>query len=343
MFKKFYFAFLIGFVALCAVSCEADVHCCQSQGEYSRICDGSCPANTCNCGKSYCKCVGCYTDPNAPTELDKFFIYTGGHRCFLSKVHVIDGFTDEMISEIFEDNTYSLYQKDLEAFHGIQETSALCFPDLDRQEWWYIEPQRTQYVNGGEVTHQYIHRYTDINQPNNVKGRLSIKYRPIEEDFYAKKIAEIYHQEYKALEFQSMQTGAVGAETGSSNLRLTIATDEKGNPLGFEDGKLFFKTNKIYSTMSHKVAEPLLSDDVKARVLIGDYSVHSKQIRYNDISYNAIAIDGNLYIPFGNSYIYVGTTNENGLIQALSCLYFVFELDIDPTDFPDTYIKRLPS
>ncbi|WP_158648354.1 hypothetical protein, partial [Candidatus Symbiothrix dinenymphae] len=201
-------------------------------------------------------CVGCYTDTNAPTELDKFFISTGGHRCFLSKGHVIDGFTDEMISEIFEDNTYNLYKNDLEAFHGIDNPSYLCFPDLDRQEWWFIHNQITEYTEGGgQVTHNYISRYIDIKNPNDKKGELSIKYRPIQEDFYAKKIAEIYHQEYKALEFQSMVTGAVSMtehRISLSNLRLTIATDEKGNPLGFEDGKLFFKTNKIYSTMSHK-------------------------------------------------------------------------------------------
>lgn len=112
-----------------------------------------------------------------------------------------------------------------------------------------------------------------------------------------------------------------GFKTSLSNLYLNVLTDMSGNAL-FGDGKyLYFETNTMYN-VKYMISAPLTANEVRKEIEKGNYTLY---LCNGLTTYN---INGNLYIPRYNSYVYVGTTNLNGAIINLESKYYRFKFKI---------------
>jgi len=109
-----------------------------------------------------------------------------------------------------------------------------------------------------------------------------------------------------------------------SNLVLTVVTDvrqRKDN--GIIDGYVYLNTNAQVS-VGYVVTQPLTGEQVK-RIVNSGTGFEIYQWR----GYNCIKIGTNLYIPsIGDTYRYVGTSNDNGLINGYTYKYYQLKFKI---------------
>jgi hypothetical protein len=109
-----------------------------------------------------------------------------------------------------------------------------------------------------------------------------------------------------------------------TNLALEVLT-KNGNAL-FEDGYFYMDTNGIYE-LGQRYTEPLTGAQVARIIQNGTAGIDYEIYFYN--GHTTYKIGDNLYIPtIGNTYKYVGTTNQNGMINYYTYKYYRLKFKI---------------
>jgi len=252
-----------------------------------------------------------YDNEKKLSKLETYF--KNGFTMQLEQIYIMSGknsipFFDEPIVELFTNNqqvvnlpgfrTYDNYEMIL---CGLQKGDKWSFSKMD-----FVS--KTTYIESGWGGTYLLRSYT-INTPYNVITSdnpynslnfvTTIDLNGVNQrdgDDYLMKIQSYHNSKEEYL---------------LSNLVLTVVTDvrqRKDN--GIIDGYVYFDTNAQVS-LGYVVTQPLTGTQVKQIVNSG-----SGFELYQWKGYNCIKIGTNLYIPsIGDTYRYIGTTNENGLID----------------------------
>jgi hypothetical protein len=143
----------------------------------------------------------------------------------------------------------------------------------------------------------------------------------------AMQIEASYQSGWYEIRYDTTYSTETKVEEQLTNLHLEVLTDFDGLAHGIDDGYLYLNTSAMVQ-MEAKITEPLTGDQVKIMIKNGDYELYP--IVINGIAYTAIKIGYNLYLPRYNSYVYVGTTNEQGMIfsQGYRRWYYQFKFKI---------------
>jgi hypothetical protein len=263
-------------------------------------------------------------DGTSLSGLEQYFV--NGFTMQLEQIYTMSGkntiaMLDEPIEELFNNSqevvnlpgfvTYDSYEM---IMCGLRKGDKWTFSKMN-----YVE--KTNYIESGYGSTYLLRAYT-IKTPYNI----------ITSDNPYNKLnfitsVDVNKTNYRDGDDYQMLIQSYHNSKGEymrSNLVLTVVTDlkqRKNN--GIINGYVYLNTNAQVS-LGYVVTHPLTGEQVRQIVNSGSgYEIYLWK------GYNTIKIGTNLYIPtIGNTYRYIGTSNDNGLINGYTYKYYQLKFKI---------------
>lgn len=255
------------------------------------------------------------------SDIDKLFINGGSIK--LCQIYVMAGVNTIPYLDIPKD---SLFKNnvciDIDKFAYISKDSSIdILKGIVKNEVWIIDKMKntskTVYVEHGFgstycITKSIINEsYNTIKCHNNYGDK-----------YYAIKIDIGSPYNYRGHDNYSFNFNYVDNINGigyNTNLNFEILTK---NGVGLFGKELYLDTNPVFN-IRYQLSNPLTSNEVKNKILNGEYTLYL----YKGLTtYN---IDGNLYIPRYNGYVYIGNVNTNGMVTNIIGKYYRFKFIIN--------------
>jgi hypothetical protein len=290
------------------------------------------------CTKSNCTTANCTvhnhntSSPSTPTKSDGSKLstleqhFTNGFKLQLEQIYTMQGshtipFFDEPVEALFTNNQQVV---NLPGF-VVYDRYELIMTGLKRNDIWTFSKMnfvtKTTWIESGYGGTYLLRSFTSNTPYNTIVSNNS--YNKI--DFVTSiNLNGINYRDGDDYQMIIQSYNRTKGEYMRSNLVLTVVTDprqRKDN--GIIDGYVYLNTNAQVS-LGYVVTQPLTGEQVRRIVESGSgYDLYQKY------GYNCIRIGTNLYIPsIGNTYRYVGTTNDNGLINGYTYKYYQLKFKI---------------
>ncbi len=239
--------------------------------------------------------------------LDKLFM--DGFQMELEQVYIMSkSNTDEYVDYCFKNGTEVV---NLLNYQTTSYTDAFLLYDLTKgMKWKVSKMMKTPYSY--EIEHGYGSSYSTSEYKDTithnyiyVKSDITFVTQYIIGDKYTYR-----HPDNHILQIKTYNNG----EEEYTNLTLEIVKE-------FDGKYLWIQTNNQYN-ITYSLTAPLTGDQVKIEIAKGNYQLYL----FNGLT--AYKIGDNLYIPRYNSYVYIGTTNQNGMINGYTKLYYRLKFKI---------------
>ena len=278
------------------------------------------------------------TKANCDSNCDKEHVKSDGTKYSTLEAYFADGFTmqleqiylmqgkhnipimDEPVAESFTNNQnivnipgFVAYDKHELIFCGLQKGDKWTFGEMS-----FVE--KTNWIESGYGGSYLLRSYT-VKTPYSIITSNS----PYNKLNFVTSI-DLNGVNYRNGDDYQMIIQSYNSSVGEymrSNLVLTVVTDVKNGGNGIIDGYIYLNTNAQVS-MTQTVTQPLTGEQVRQIVNSGSgFEVYQKY------GHNCIKIGTNLYIPtIGNTYKYIGTSNDNGMINGYSYKYYQLKFKI---------------
>ncbi len=277
-----------------------------------------CSDGVTRCGNEYDEWI----NSSKLTPLDNLFI--NGFQMKLEQIYVMNDqnsvpFYDTPVDSLFnQPNTIS----NLPNYHYDNYDGNYILYSLKQGEVWNVskmyQDSIVEYIEhgfGSDYTITKQVRYCDYNLIN-------CKNEYVDRRFYFPiKLNDIYNYRGHDNHVLNIKVLDEKGKLLDSNLKFDILTKD-GNAL-FDKNWIYFDTNKQYN-IGYTISAPLTSNQVKQIINSGTgFELYIQ----NGITY--YKINENLYIPrYGDSYVYAGTTNQNGMLNYYVCSYYRLKFKI---------------
>ncbi|MDR3261680.1 MAG: hypothetical protein LBT78_07565 [Tannerella sp.] len=258
------------------------------------------------------------------SSLDELFVT--GFTMQLEQIYVMPGahtipYLDKPVEELFVSNQTMV---NLVNFQTTNYTNEFIMYGLRKNDRWVFKKMVYTYDDTTYVEHGYGSTYMLTSYISKTPYTFISSDNPYNVIDFVSNIHIGNPYNYRGHDNYTISIYSYSLNSKSyvkTNLVLTVLTKD-GN--GIFDGQyIYFDTNDQVS-MAQRVTAPLTGQQVAIIVASGSgYEIYPYK------GYNCIKIGTNLYIPtIGNTYGYIGTSNDNGLISGYSYKYFRLKFKI---------------
>ena len=270
--------------------------------------------------------IGC--KDNMPNELTSNLsvtdqMFTNGANLKLEQAYVMSDsntipYLDTAKDSCFNESTTTVNINKFVAYNDTGYANLLFA--LSKNEIWNFSKSQshfdTTYVEHGTGNSYFVVRNINEFKYNNITSSNSYTKRYFNANI---KIDDPYS--YRGNDNHTFNIEYIDkSKSFLSNLYLNVLTNLEGCA-SFNPGYVYFDTNTLYN-ITFQVSTPLLSNQVKAEIAKGNYTLYL----YDGMT--TFRIGNNLYIPRYDGYIYIGCVSNNGMVITYESKYYRFKFKI---------------